>query len=73
LKKELPGLGYKLITPMDAVSSMVVVQAPNLKQTQEKLRKAKVQVTVAGVNRIRISPALYNNMEDIDRLLSAMA
>lgn len=73
LKKELPGLGYKLITPMDAVSSMVVVQAPNSKQTQEKLRKANVQVTVAGVNRIRISPALYNNMEDIDRLLSAMA
>jgi selenocysteine lyase/cysteine desulfurase len=73
LKKELPALGYKLITPVDARSSIVVVQAANLKTTQEKLRKAHVQVTSAGVNRIRISPALYNNEEDIDRLLAALA
>jgi selenocysteine lyase/cysteine desulfurase len=73
LKKELPELGYKLITPMDAASSIVVVQATNLKATEEKLRKAKVQVTTAGANRVRISPALYNNMDDINRLLSALA
>lgn len=73
LKKELPALGYKLITPIDARSSIVVVQARNLKATEEKLRKAHVQVTSAGVNRIRISPALYNNEEDIDRLLAALA
>ena len=73
LKKELPALGYKLITPMDAASSIVVVQAANLKATQEKLRKGKVQVTTAGANRVRISPALYNNMDDINRLLLALA
>ena len=73
LKKELPGLGYTLITPLDAPSSIVVAQAKNLKSTQEKLRKADIQVTSAGVNRVRISPALYNNMEDIDRLLSALS
>ena len=73
LKKELPALGYKLITPMDAASSIVVAQAKNLKATEEKLRKANVQVTTTGANRVRISPALYNNMEDISRLLSALA
>ena len=73
LKKELPELGYNLITPPDAPSSIVVVQAKNLKATEEKLRKANVQVTSAGANRVRISPALYNNMEDINRLLSALA
>jgi selenocysteine lyase/cysteine desulfurase len=73
LKKELPAMGYKLITPQDARSSLVVVQTPNLKTIMEKLRKADVQVTQAGQNRIRISPALYNNMEDINRLVSAMA
>ena len=66
-------MGYKLITPMDAASSIVVVQAKDLRAVQAKLKKADVQVTTAGENRVRISPALYNNMEDIDRLLSALA
>jgi selenocysteine lyase/cysteine desulfurase len=73
LKKELPSLGYKLITPVEARSSIVVVQAKNLKSVQEKLRKANIQVTTTGANRVRISPAVYNNMEDINRLLAAMA
>jgi len=73
LKKELPPLGYKLITPLDAASSIVVVQAKSLTAIQEKLRKANIQVTTTGTNRVRISPALYNNMDDINRLLSAMA
>jgi selenocysteine lyase/cysteine desulfurase len=73
LKKELPARGHRLITPVDAASSIVVVQVKDLKATQAKLRKADVQVTSAGVNRIRISPAAYNNMTDIDRVLEAMA
>jgi selenocysteine lyase/cysteine desulfurase len=73
LKRELPGLGYQLITPLDAQSSIVVVQARDLKRAQERLRKADIQVTSAGMNRIRISPALYNNMEDIDRLLAVLS
>ena len=73
LKKELPSMGYKLITPMDAASSMVVVQAKDLKAVQARLKKANVQVTTTGENRVRISPAFYNNMEDINRLLSALA
>jgi selenocysteine lyase/cysteine desulfurase len=73
LKKELPALGYNLITPLDAPSSIVVVQARNLTAIEGRLRKANIQVTTTGTNRVRISPALYNNMEDINRLLSAMA
>lgn len=73
LKKELPALGFQVITPAGAASSIVTVQARNVKSTMETLRKAKIQVTTAGQNRIRISPALYNNMEDINRLLAALA
>ena len=73
LKKELPPLGYRLITPMDAKSSLVVVQAKNLKASMAKLRAGNIQVTNAGENRIRISPAVYNNMDDIDHLLNALA
>ena len=73
LKKELPPLGYKLITPVDAASSIVVAQAKDLRATEQKLRKANIQATTTGANRLRISPALYNNMDDINRLLSALA
>ncbi|MBK5293837.1 MAG: hypothetical protein JJE04_19440, partial [Acidobacteriia bacterium] len=48
-----------MITPLEARSSLVVVQAKNQKLTQEKLQRAGVQVTTAGENRIRISPAVY--------------
>lgn len=72
LKKELPSLGYNLITPKGARSSLVVVQAKDLTKTAQRLRKANIQVTTAGENRIRISPAIYNNMEDINRLLAAL-
>jgi selenocysteine lyase/cysteine desulfurase len=73
LKRELPALGYKLITPAEAESSIVTVQVKELKAVVERLRKGNVQVTTAGENRIRISPALYNNMRDIERLLEALA
>jgi selenocysteine lyase/cysteine desulfurase len=73
LKKELPAMGYKLITPPDAVSSLVVVQAKDLKAARNKLQRANVQATTTGENRIRISPAAYNNMGDIEKLLRALA
>jgi len=73
LKKELPSLGYRLITPEGAKSSLVVVQAKNLKASMAKLKAANIQVTKAGENRIRVSPALYNTMDDIEKLLKALA
>ncbi len=48
LKKELPPLGYRLLTPLDAVSSIVVAQARDLRVTEQKLRKANIQVTTTG-------------------------
>jgi selenocysteine lyase/cysteine desulfurase len=73
LKKELPALGYKLITPVDAKSSIVVVQAKNLKASMARLKAANIQVTNAGENRIRISPAIYNTMDEVSSLLKALA
>jgi selenocysteine lyase/cysteine desulfurase len=73
LVKELPSLGYRMITPRDAKSSLVVVQAKDPKASLARLQAAKVQVTQAGENRIRISPGVYNNMKDIDRLLEALS
>jgi len=73
LRKELPALGYKLISPREARSSIVTVQAKNLKATQAKLNRANIQVTCVGENRVRISPGIYNNMGDIEKLLQCLA
>ena len=51
----------------------MVAQAKDLKGTMAKLKAANIQITQAGANRIRISPAVYNNMGDIDKLLEALA
>ena len=73
LKKELPPLGYKLITPLDARSSIVTVKARDLKATRAKLNRANIQVTCIEEKRVRISPGVYNNMSDVDKLLQALA
>lgn len=73
LKKELPVMGYKLITPRDAKSLIVTVQAKDLKATRAKLNRANIQVTCVGENRVRISPGVYNNMGDIEKLLDTLA
>ncbi|MBI1357845.1 MAG: aminotransferase class V-fold PLP-dependent enzyme [Acidobacteria bacterium] len=73
LKKELPSMGYTMLTPPDAESLLVVVQVKDLEKTLGVLRKANIQVTSAGENRLRFSPAIYNNMSDVDRLLDALA
>jgi len=37
-----------------------------------RLKQANVSVTIGG-DRIRISPSLYNDMRDVERLLSALS
>jgi selenocysteine lyase/cysteine desulfurase len=73
LRKELPSMGYRLLTPPDAKSLLTVIQVKNLNKTLGVLRKANIQVTSAGENRLRFSPAIYNNSSDIDRLLDALS
>jgi selenocysteine lyase/cysteine desulfurase len=38
----------------------------------EKLRQANINVRV-GANFIRLSPSVYNDMADVERLLAALA
>ena len=73
LKKELPAMGFPMLTPPDAESLLVVVQVKKLDKAIARLKQAGIQVTSAGENRMRISPAIYNNMSDIDRLLAELA
>lgn len=73
LKKELPGKGCKVITPMDAVQLPRCGPGEEPQGHQRPVAEGEYPgAATAGENRIRISPAIYNNMEDIDRLLAAL-
>jgi selenocysteine lyase/cysteine desulfurase len=87
LQRELPRMGYPALTPPDNPTPIVSFRLPEYEKTAAKLRKA-FQNTVVALRRweftsdsgevrilpgMRISPSVYNNEQDIDRLLEALA
>ena len=73
LMEELPALGYPTITPKGNESPIVTFLAPDPAATIEKLRNAGVHVAMRHGNKMRISPSVFNNQEDVSRLLEALA
>ena len=72
LKQELPKLGYELLTPLEAKTPMVAcVMKDARKRLAAPLKEAGVRVTV-GANRFRASVSVFNDMADVQRLLSAL-
>jgi selenocysteine lyase/cysteine desulfurase len=72
LRKEMPGLGYPCITPEGNRSPTVAFVVRHPESTRAKLARAKVAVKVEW-HQMRVSPSVYNNDSDIDRLLNALA
>tara|TARA_R110002096_G_scaffold435770_1_gene662564 strand:- start:38148 stop:39362 length:1215 start_codon:yes stop_codon:yes gene_type:complete len=69
LKEELPKLGYELWTPLDSNGPMVVGKMENAHSILgPRLNAAKIQISVYP-DRFRISPSVFNDMDDIERLL----
>lgn len=73
LHAELPKLGYPSITPPDNDSPIVSFVASDPAAAMQKLRAAGVHVAMRFGNKMRISPSVYNNHDDITRLLEALA
>ena len=72
IRKGLPESKYKCITPAAARSPIIVFIPADYAGAEAKLKQANIQATMTG-NRLRISPNIYNNQEDIDKLLNALA
>lgn len=72
LMEELPALGYPSITPTGNESPIVTFAVPDPAATMAKLRNANVHVAMRYGNKMRISPSVFNNQEDVTRLLKAL-
>jgi selenocysteine lyase/cysteine desulfurase len=72
LHEELPRLGFTSITPPGTTSAIAAFTARDAEtRFAARLQQAGVSVTLSG-ERLRVSPSVYNDMGDIERLLSAL-
>ncbi len=72
LQQEMPRLGFEPLTPPESTSSLVTFAVKDYKSVQQRLQKASVNARVSE-RYIRISPSVFNDMNDIDRLLEALS
>ena len=73
LQKELPAMGYRSITPPGNESPIVVFRTSDPAVTMKKLRAAGVHAAMRFGDKMRLSPSVFSNQRDVDRLLNALA
>ena len=71
LKVELPRLGYAVVTPAESQAPIVTCVLENARSLAPRMDAAGVRITVSR-NRFRITPSVFNDHGDIDRLLGAL-
>jgi selenocysteine lyase/cysteine desulfurase len=71
LQKELPRLGYPSATPPDARSPIVSFVVKEPKAVAARLEQAGIDAKI-DQHLLRISPSIYNDQTDIDKLLDAL-
>ena len=72
LQEELPAMGYPSITPKGNESSILAFVVKEPQKAMTRLKDAGVHVAMRHGNKMRISPSVFNNQEDVDRLLEAL-
>jgi selenocysteine lyase/cysteine desulfurase len=72
LAEELPKLGYPCITPAGSPTPIVAFLVGKPEETAVRLKKGNVVAKVKW-NQLRISPSVFNNQEDAEKLLRALA
>src|SRR5215472_12248777 len=71
MREEMPRLGYQPLTPPESTSALISFVVRNPEEVRKRLAAAQVNVRVSD-RFIRISPSVFNDMSDIDRLLEAL-
>jgi selenocysteine lyase/cysteine desulfurase len=71
MQTELPKFGYKPMTPGDSTSPVLAFAYENAHKLKPKLDAAGVEITLYE-NRFRISPSVYNDMGDVQKLIDAL-
>lgn len=72
LQEEIPRLGFQPLTPPESTSALVSFSAKDTRPIMERLRQRNINVRV-GPNFLRVSPSVFNDMKDIDKLLEALS
>lgn len=72
LRKEMPRLGFEPITPAGTKSALITFLVRDRQPVFERLQKANINVRLAA-HYLRVSPSVYNDMQDIERLLAALS
>jgi selenocysteine lyase/cysteine desulfurase len=72
LQQEMPRLGFEPLTPPESTSALVSFAVKDYKSVQQRLQKASVNARVSQ-RYIRVSPSVFNDMKDVDKLLEALA
>lgn len=72
LQSEMPRLGFEPVTPPDSASPLVTFAVKDTAPIRERLEAANINARV-GEHFIRLSPSVFNDMTDIERLLEALS
>lgn len=71
LQTGLRAKGFQVVTPPDSSSPIVTFAYANAAQLASRLAPDKIEITLRA-NHARISPSVYNDMNDIARFLAAI-
>jgi len=72
LREEMPRLGFASITPPESTSAIISFTMKDRANVVERLKKANVNVRVAE-DFLRVSPSVFNDMGDVEKLLDALS
>jgi len=72
LQQEMPRLGFEPMTPPETTSPIVSFAMKNPAAVAARMRKAGITIG-DSLNRLRVSPSVFNELSDVDRLLEAVS